>query len=190
MVFHTTGAGGPTMDQIVRERPVAAVLDISLSEINDYLQGGLCSGGPDRSKPALELGVPVIFAPGNCDLVIAGPIDDAETRFPNRRYHLHNAALTAVRTNMSDLRDLADHISGMIANSKSKVSWFVPLKGFSNHDSPDGYLQDTSIPPQFAEYLNTVTPEGTAVNMLDCHMNDAEFADALVNQVLADTTND
>lgn len=187
IVFHTTGAGGPTLDQVVRERPVSAVLDISLTEVNDYLQGGLCSGGPDRSKAALDLGVPVIFAPGNCDFVIAGPIDDAKLRFPGRTYHIHNPALTAVRTNIDDLKTLVDHLCEITTQSNSDVSWFVPLRGFSNHDSPDGHLQDTSIPPKFAEYLRSVVPKGTPVKVLDCHINDAEFAAALVDQVVAIT---
>lgn len=187
MTFHTVGSGGQTLDQIVRERQVAAVVDMSLVEINDYLQGGLCSGGPDRSKAALELGIPVIFAPGNCDFVIAGPIDDAKSRFPNRRYHLHNAALTAVRTEMPELCDLANHLAGLIRQTQSKVTWFVPLQGFSNHDSSDGHLLDSSIPPRFADYLMTVMPERVPVNPIDCHINDAEFADALVAQVVAET---
>ena len=56
MVFHTLGTGGMAMDQIVRERDVAAVVDVSLVEINDYLNNGMCSAGPDRAKAALEKG--------------------------------------------------------------------------------------------------------------------------------------
>ena len=35
-----------------------AGLDVSLVEINDYLNNGMCSAGPDRAKAALEKGVP------------------------------------------------------------------------------------------------------------------------------------
>ncbi|MDT8400026.1 MAG: Tm-1-like ATP-binding domain-containing protein, partial [Pseudomonadales bacterium] len=37
MVFHTTGAGGQALEAIVSERPVAAVVDMSLVEIIDFL---------------------------------------------------------------------------------------------------------------------------------------------------------
>ena len=87
MVFHTLGTGGMTLDDIVRERNVAAVVDLSLVEINDFLQGGLCSAGPDRAKAALVKGVPTIFAPGNIDFMVAGPIDQAKVQFPGKRYH-------------------------------------------------------------------------------------------------------
>ena len=36
MVFHTTGAGGRTLESIVGERDVAAVVDMSLVEVNDF----------------------------------------------------------------------------------------------------------------------------------------------------------
>jgi uncharacterized protein (UPF0261 family) len=185
MVFHTLGAGGQTLDRIVRERPVAAVVDMSMVEINDFLHGGLCSAGPDRSKAALEMGVPVIFAPGNADFLVAGPIEDARKRFPGKRYHLHNAALTAVRTEMTELRALADHLATIIAAAKGPVSVFVPLLGFSNHDSPDGYLHDLTLPPQFAAYLSQVLPDFARPRTLNLHINDPEFADALVAQALA-----
>ncbi|MEO8115303.1 MAG: Tm-1-like ATP-binding domain-containing protein, partial [Phenylobacterium sp.] len=64
MVFHTSGAGGPTMDSIAADREVAAVLDLSWTEIVDQMYGGLAAGGPDRGRPGLAKGVPTIFAPG------------------------------------------------------------------------------------------------------------------------------
>ena len=187
MVFHTIGAGGQTLDQIVRERPVAAVVDMSLVEINNYLNGGLCSAGPDRSKAALEKGVPVIFAPGNVDFIIAGPIDDAKAHFPGKRYHLHNAALTAVRTEMTELRKLGDHLAGIMKTATGPVEMLLPLKGFSNHDSPDGYLHDPSLPPLFAEYLETALPNNVRFRSFNHHINDPEFADALISRVTSHT---
>jgi uncharacterized protein (UPF0261 family) len=187
MVFHTIGAGGQTLDQIVRERPVAAVVDMSLVEINNHLNSGLCSAGPDRSKAALERGVPVVFAPGNVDFIIAGPIDEAKRHFPGKRYHLHNAALTAVRTEMPELCMLADHLAEIMTSAKGPIEMLLPLKGFSNHDSADGYLHDPALPPLFAKYLEDTLPKNVRFRSLDYHINDPEFADALVNQVMSHT---
>ena len=64
MVFHSSGQGGATLDQLVRERPVAAVVDMSLVEIIDRFYGGLLAGPPDRSTPAIDKGVPLILVPG------------------------------------------------------------------------------------------------------------------------------
>jgi hypothetical protein len=58
---------------------VAAVVDTSLAEIDYFLSNGLCSAGPDRGK----------------------------SMFPNHHYHMYNHALTAVRTEPSELQALA-----------------------------------------------------------------------------------
>lgn len=187
MVFHTTGAGGQTLDAIAAERPVAAVVDMSLVELIDLLNGGLCSAGPDRAKAALDRGIPVVFAPGNTDFIIAGPIDAAQQQFPGKRYHVHNPALTAVRTEAAELKGLADHVAGLARDAKGPVRFYVPLKGFSNHDSPEGHLHDLSLPPVFAEHLKKVMPEAADVRTFDHHINDPDFADALVEAVKAMT---
>ncbi|MBC7985533.1 MAG: Tm-1-like ATP-binding domain-containing protein [Sphingomonadaceae bacterium] len=179
MVFHSSGAGGPTLDSIAAEREVAVVLDLSLTEIVDHLNGGIADAGPDRAKAALARGIPTIFAPGNVDFIIAGPLDVAEQQFPGRRYHVHNPALTAVRTRTDDLETLADHMAELAREAKGPVRWFTPLKGFSHHDSPEGHLLDLAVPGPFAEYLASVMPEGVEVEAVDAHFNDPEFADRI-----------
>lgn len=184
MVFHTLGTGGMALDQLVKERDVTAVVDTSLVEHNDFLNNGLCSAGPDRSKAALEKGIPVVFAPGNADFMVAGPIDLAKQQFPGKRYHMHNHLLTAVRTEAEELRKLAGHLGGLIREAKGPVSFFVPLKGFSNHDSPEGHLHDPSLCPVFAQAIRAELPADVEVREFDCHLNDEAFADAIVEKVL------
>lgn len=180
MVFHTSGNGGPTMDSIAADREVAAVLDLSLTEMVDTLFGGLCAGGPDRGKAGLAKGVPTIIAPGNIDFIIAGPLDEAQKQFPGRRYHVHNPALTAVRTHLEDLKGIADHIGGLVADANGPVRVFVPLGGFSNHDSWEGHIHEPDLPTPFAEHLRAALPAGVPLEIVDCHFNDAAFADAIV----------
>lgn len=184
MVFHTLGTGGMALDQIVSERNVVAVIDSSLVEHNDFLNNGLCSAGPDRSKAALKKGIPVLFAPGNADFMVAGPIEMAEKQFPGKRYHKHNLALTAVRTEAPELGNLARHLAGLIADAKGPVSFFVPLKGFSHHDSPEGHLHDASLCPVLYEALAANLPSWVTLSKFDYHINDEQFADALVDEVL------
>lgn len=185
MAFHSQGTGGETMDEVVREQDVSVVVNLSLIEIGDFLNQGLFSGGPDRCKSALEKGVPTIFAPGNIDFMVAGPIEDARTRFPGKRYHIHNPALTAVRAEADEFRRLAEHVAGLIKDAKGPVAFFVPLLGFSAHDSEQGHLYDPSLPPVFAEYLKKVIPEGVPVVEISCHINDEPFADRIIEQVIA-----
>jgi uncharacterized protein (UPF0261 family) len=185
MVFHSQGTGGVAMDETIREQDVSLVVDLSLIEVGDYLAQGLYDGGPDRCKAALEKGVPTIFAPGNIDFLVDGPVEGSRVRFPGRRYHIHNASVTAVRANADDFKRLAEHMAGLIKEAKGPVAFFVPLLGFSSHDSEQGHLHDPSLPPIFAEHLQKVMPEGVPVIVLDCHINDEQFADRIIEQALA-----
>ncbi len=180
MVFHSSGAGGPTLDSIAADKNVALVLDLSVTEIGDYLQGGLAGHSPVRGRAALEKGIPTIFAPGNADFIIAGPLEEAEKQFPGKRYHKHNPALTAVRTDMPELEALADHLAGMFADAKGPVSFYIPLGGFSHHDSPEGHIHDPEIPPVFADYVRRIMPDNVDLHVEDAHFNDSDFANALL----------
>jgi uncharacterized protein (UPF0261 family) len=185
MVFHTQGVGGVSMDEIVREQNVSVAINLSLVEVVDYLCNGIYSGGPDRCKASLEKGVPTIFAPGNIDFMVGGPIDDAMARWPNHKYHIHNQICTAVRTGEAEEKMLADHMAGLIKDAKGPVVFFVPLLGFSAHDSEQGHLYEPSLPPIFAEYLKKVIPDGVPVVTLPNHINDRQFAEKIVEQAIA-----
>jgi uncharacterized protein (UPF0261 family) len=179
MVFHTTGGGGRTLDAIAAERDVAAIVDMSLVEINDYLYQGICSAGPERATAGLKRGIPTIFVPGNCDFIIAGPIEDARKRFPGKRYHVHNPALTAVRTEEAELAGLAAHLATITAEATGPVRFFVPMRGFSHHDSPHGHIHDPSLPPVFARQLENALEKRFPIVRIDAHINDDKFVEAL-----------
>jgi len=189
MVFHTQGIGGVAMDEAVREQNVTVAVNLSIIEVSDFLCQGVFSGGPDRCKASLEKGIPTIFAPGNIDFMVAGPLDDAKTRFPGRRYHVHNAELTAVRAEAGEFKRVAEHMAGLIRSAKGPVAFFVPLLGFSAHDSEQGHLYDLSLPPVFTEHLKRVMPEGIPVEVLSNHINDEAFANRITEQVIAFSQN-
>ncbi len=185
MVFHTSGAGGATMDSIAAERDVAVMLDLSWTEMVDTLLGGLLAGAPQRGRVAPARGIPTIFAPGNVDFIVGGPIEQSQQQFPGRRYHVHNPVLTAVRTNLDDLKKVADHIAGIAEEAKGPVRVLVPLGGFSSHDSSEGHIYEPSIPKPFADYFESVLPEKAGFQAVDCHFNDPAFADAIVEATKA-----
>jgi uncharacterized protein (UPF0261 family) len=185
LVFHAQGTGGRAMDEIIREQNVSVVADLATVEISDWLAKGLFDGGPDRGKAALEKGVPTIFAPGCTDMMVAGPIEEARTRFPGRLYHIHNPALTAVRAGAEEFRRYADHMAAIIKQAKGPVAFYVPLGGFSSHDSKEGHLYDPSLPPVLVEHLKKVLPAGVPLTVLPCHINDEEFADRIIEQIIA-----
>jgi uncharacterized protein (UPF0261 family) len=120
--------------------------------------------------------------------MVGGPIEQARQQCPGKRYHMHNHAVTAIRTETEELQKLAQHIGKLVAeDATGAVSFFVPLQGFSHHDSPDGHLHEPSLCPVFALAVRQAMPAGVDVREFDCHLNDPQFADAIIEQVLAYT---
>jgi uncharacterized protein (UPF0261 family) len=123
--------------------------------------------------------------PGNIDFIVAGPVDDANFQYRERRYHVHNAMLTAVRANADEFKLIAEYVAGLIKEAKGPVVCLIPLLGFSAHDSQEGHLHDPSLPPVFAEHLKKMIPAGVPVVALPYHINDEQFARKIVDQVIA-----
>jgi len=184
MVFHTTGNGGRTLEAICAERDVAAVVDMSLVEVNDFIHGGICAVGPERATTAVNRGIPVVFAPGNADFfIVPSPMATGDNPFGGRRFHIHNAALTAVRTTEEDLGKLAEHMGGILRDAEGPVRFMIPLKGLSHHDSPDGTLHFPELPAIFARQCRSAFPERVPVDTVDAHINDPVFATKVLSAI-------
>ena len=181
IIFHTSGTGGAAMDELVMEKDVAAVVDLSIIEVTDFIYHGLFAATPDRCQAALKKGIPVFFAPGNLDFMVGGPLESAKQQFPGKRYHVHNAQLTAVRTGPEEMEAVAKYFGKIFSDIRRPDGFFIPLKGFSHHDSPQGHLYDLSMPPVFEELLRKYCPADTPVTTLPCHINDPEFAAAITS---------
>jgi uncharacterized protein (UPF0261 family) len=179
IIFHTSGTGGAAMDELILERNVAAVVDLSIIEVTDYIYHGLFAATPDRCRAALKKGIPVFFAPGNLDFIVGGPLEAAKLQFPGKRYHVHNAQLTAVRTGPEEMEEVAKYFGNAFSDIRRPDGFFIPLKGFSHHDSEHGHLHDLSMPPIFEELLRKHCPADTPITALPCHINDPEFAAAI-----------
>ena len=180
IVFHTVGSGGEAMEEFIRGEDVEALIDLSLHELVDHCFGGDYDAGPDRGFAALKKGVPTILVPGNTDFLVTGPLNAAKKRFPGRPYHIHNAAITTVRTKKSEVRAIAKKLNGYLAAAKGPVSVVVPMKGFSAWDKEGGPFYDAEAVGIFAKTIQNKLPSRISLRLLPYHINDQEFASALL----------
>jgi len=179
VVFHTVGAGGQAMDEMVLEETPVAVVDLSLHEISDHYFGGDYDAGPDRGKSAPEAGIPTVLVPGNADFLVTGPLEDAKKRFPGRTCHVHNAAITALSVSVEEMAFLGKHLASICNNAKGVYRVMIPLEGFSAFDSKGSPLWNPEGREAFVEHLtkDLKTPN---LKMIPCHINDPEFSEAVL----------
>jgi len=180
VIFHTVGSGGQAMEEMIEREGVSALVDLSLHELADHLFGGDYNAGPDRGSTALQLGLPTIVVPGNIDFLVSGPLEDARHLFPGRPYHSHNAAITVVRSTHEEIEILGQKIADLCNEAKGAVKILIPMAGFSAFDSKQGPLYDPHAPQLFAKALQERLNDHRAVSVLSYHINDPEFAEAIL----------
>lgn len=185
IIFHTTGIGGQAMEEMVRQGEAEIVVEISLQELVGNLFGGDYDAGPDRVSAALQKGIPTLLVPGCTDIIVSGPLLTTEKHFPNRQYHAHNAAITAVRTNHKETEIVARALAKLCNEAKGPRAIAVPLGGLSGFDRPGGPLYDPEAPKIMAEILKKDLDAQTALHVSPHHINDPEFGALLVGIVQA-----
>jgi uncharacterized protein (UPF0261 family) len=77
------------------------------------------------------------------------------------------------------MEEVAKYLGKAFSDIRPPTEFFIPLKGFSHHDSEQGHLHDLSMPPIFEELLRKYCPTDTPITALPYHINDAEFANAI-----------
>jgi uncharacterized protein (UPF0261 family) len=181
VIFHTVGSGGRAMEEMLAREKISALVDLSLHEIADHLFGGDYDAGPDRGKPALQNGIPTIIVPGNIDFLVTGPLQNARRLFPDRPYHVHNAAITVVRTARREMEILAEAIAERCNQAGGPIQILVPMGGFSAFDGRQGPLNDPEARPLFVEKLKAHLDRKINLIVLPHHINDPEFSLAVLD---------
>ena len=181
LVFHATGTGGKTMEQLVREGAITGVLDVTTTELADDLVGGVLSAGPDRLTAAVELGIPQVVSLGALDMVNFGPIDTIPERFKDRRLYRHNPAVTLMRTTPAECAELGKRIAEKLNRARGPVSLFIPLKGISLIAVDGQFFHDPEADAALIDALREHIAGHVEVREMDTDINDPAFATAMAD---------
>lgn len=179
IVFHTVGSGGEAMEGFIRDEQVEAVIDLSLHELIDHRFGGDYDAGPLRGLAAFTRGVPAIIVPGNIDFLVTGPLKSARQRFPRRRYHIHNAAITTIRTRKEEVAAIARLLVKFCNKAKGPAAVLVPSGGFSVWDRIGGPFYDPRAVKVFIEIMEKKLSPKIPLRVLPYNINDPDFAVAV-----------
>ena len=183
VIFHTVGAGGKAMEEMIEHEDVTALVDLSLHEMADHRFGGDYDAGPTRGSGALEQKIPTIMVPGNIDFLVTGPLSTAQKQFPGRPYHVHNAAITVVRTNRDEIEHLAKTVAKICNRAEGPLKILVPMQGFSAFDHKEGPLHDPEGPKRFAASMQANLNDEINPDLLPHHINDSEFGKAVLDAI-------
>jgi len=183
LVFHATGNGGQAMESLIRDGLIAGVLDITTTELADELVGGVLSAGPTRLTAAGQMGIPQVVSVGALDMVNFGPRDTVPAKFADRKFHVHNASVTLMRTTSDENAKLGEEVGRKLAVAKGPVTILLPLQGVSAIDRTGQPFDDPAARAALYDGIRR-THGSVELIELDQHINDLAFAAEAANRLL------
>lgn len=183
LVFHATGAGGQSMETLVRDGFLVGVLDVTTTELADDLVGGVLSAGPDRLEAAGEAGLPQVVSLGALDMVNFGPRESVPEQFAGRNLYVHNPTVTLMRTTPEECRELGRRIGRKLGSARGPVALYVPLLGISAIAVEGGPFHDPEADKALREGLHETLPEHVELHELELEINDPRFADEMAKRL-------
>jgi len=194
--FHSTGFGEKAVMAYVNQGLFDAFIDLVPAGFSEYLFGGKRNAGPDRLSAGSDLDMPYIIAPGGFDMIGCGPIERLDANDPlweslkpaERKFHIMDSARAEVRTSAEEMKRLAIEVAKRLnqRQSKNRVKFMIPLKGFSSPGSEGGSLHDPDSDKAFIETIKEHLDPEIEIIEVDADINSPEFAEEVV-QVLCRT---
>ncbi|HLF90731.1 MAG TPA: Tm-1-like ATP-binding domain-containing protein, partial [Anaerolineales bacterium] len=184
LVFHATGTGGRTMEELIADGYITANLDLTTTELADEVCGGVLSAGPDRMMAAARSGVPTVLAPGCVDMANFQARADVPQKYQSRLLYEWNPNVTLMRTNVDENRAIGEMIARAANASNGPVAVLIPLRGVSQLDSLGGAFWNPEADDAcFKAIKENLVPDIPFIEM-DNNINDPEFAEEAVDLLL------
>ncbi|HEV7277153.1 MAG TPA: Tm-1-like ATP-binding domain-containing protein [Devosiaceae bacterium] len=182
LVFHATGTGGRSMEMLVDSGLLGGVLDITTTEICDYLHGGVLPAGPERLDAIARTKVTYVGSVGACDMINFWAPETVPEKHHDRTFYHHNANVTLMRTSLEECRAVGEWIGGKLNLCDGPVRFLIPEKGVSALDIEGGAFFDPEADAAlFDAVVETVAWTGNRqLIRVPHHINSPEFAEAAV----------
>lgn len=187
LVFHATGSGGQAMEKLASSGNLCGVLDVTTTEIADYLFGGVFSAGVTRLDSIIQSKIPYVGSAGAIDMVNFGSPETIPAQYANRVFHKHNPQVTLMRTSVDENIAMAIWIANKLNQCQGEVRFLFPTKGVSLLSEKGQPFYHPEADEAFIETLKKhfkSTPHKQIIT-LPYAINDSEFSAALTKNFLS-----
>ena len=181
LVFHATGTGGRAMEKLVDSGLVQGVIDVTTTEVADFLFGGVLPCTEDRFGAIARTGVPYVGSVGACDMVNFGALDTVPERYRNRNLYVHNPQITLMRTTADENAEIGRWIGERLSSCQGPVRMLLPEGGVSLIDAPGKPFHDRAADEALFQAIEASLLPGPnrRLERLPFAINDPAFAAAL-----------
>jgi uncharacterized protein (UPF0261 family) len=179
--FHAQGVGDRAMDDLIAKGFFDGVIDIASAGVIEEIFRGTRAGGPKRLEAAGERGLPQVIAPGSINITNAGLTRRLSEKYVSREKILkQDEARVETRYNREELITAAKVYAEKLNKARGPVKFLFPSRGWSSLDRKGSVLYAPEEDRVFVEELRRNLRPEIEIKELDCHLEDAEFALALV----------
>jgi uncharacterized protein (UPF0261 family) len=187
--FHASGPGGRALEDLARRGELSGVIDLTTSELTDFLTGGVYHAGETRLTGAGSAGIPQVVVPGCLDFTNWW-VGEVPERYRGREFFQYNVEILLMRTDADEFAALGKLVGERLAAATGPVSVLIPQRGWSAltlrdaHDLAGKVTGSWARPQTDAAFVAALRNHfaGT-VRELPLHVNDAAFADACVDEL-------
>ena len=134
LVFHATGSGGISMEKLLDSGLFEGIIDITTTEVCDYLFGGVLACTEDRFGAIARTKKPAIISCGALDMINFASYDSVPMQFKNRLLYKHNPEVTLMRTNIEENTKIGEWIADKLNNCNGEIRFIIPEGGVSALD--------------------------------------------------------
>jgi uncharacterized protein (UPF0261 family) len=185
VVFPATGTGGLSLEELIDQGTVQAVLDLTTSELADELCGGSATAGPHRLEAAARRGIPQVVIPGAIDFVNFRDVEQIPAKYQERLFYFHTPTTALMRTSVEENVVLGRQVGERVGRSTGPALVLVPLRGFSDYDHEGRIFFNPAANRAFIQALHAAIGDRVPVAELDAHINDPDFASAAVGRLVS-----
>lgn len=181
-VFHATGTGGRSFEKLAGSGFFSGVFDVTTTEVADFLVGGVLPCDADRFGAFIRNAIPYVGSVGACDMVNFGARETVSAQFAARKFHIHNPHVTLMRTTPEENARIGSWIVERLNRMAGPVRFLLPLRGISAIDAPGQPFHDPGADAALFEAIRKGWKPAKSHKLveLDCHINDAAFAETAV----------
>jgi len=185
ITFHAVGQGRG-MESLIEAGIIDGVVDCTLAELLNHMNGGIFDAGPDRMKAAARKGIPHIIVPGAVEVFNFGAVDTIPEKYntPERKVNIHNPTITNLRATQEELVKLGEYIAERANEAKGPVAVLLPLQGLDKLQSPGNPWYEPGYNKPLYDTIREKLDSRIPLIELDNNINDPEFADAALEEFL------
>jgi len=183
-VFHANNRGGSSLEMLVREGVITAVLDMTTTEMADAVVGGCLPAAAHRFRTCGSLGLPQVVSLGALDVVNFESMDTVPVDFQDRRLLAHTPEVTLMRTTESECSLIGEELMRRLNESTSEVTVFLPHGGLSTLSVPQGPFYDPEADQALIESVVAAASPAVRLVHMDGSINDPQVAEGMATCLL------